>query len=130
MKFNDEHDGLRKLLNGALKVPLQKVLKDNIDTIYNNDDWKYALIKDKRLWNYAAKGILKKDDNGKHYLYKGTYKNDADILLEGYNAFIRQNNIEQSTTTQIEFKDKKWYIDNQVIENWEKYLTTNTLTDN
>ena len=135
MKFNDEHDGLRKLLNGTLRVPLQKVLKDNIDTIineYNNNDWKYALIKDKRLWNYAAKGILKKDDNGKHYLYKGTYKNDADILLEGYNAFIRKsnNNIEQSTTTQIEFKDKKWYIDNHVIENWEKHLTTNTLINN
>ena len=132
MKFNDEHDGLRKLLNGALKVPLQKVLKDNIDTIINyynkKDDWKYALIKDKRLWKYAAKGILKKDENGKHYLYKGTYKNDADILLEGYNAFIRQNNIEQST--EIVFKDKKWYIGNQAIDNWEGFLTPNALTDN
>lgn len=119
MKFNDEHDGLRKLLNGALKVPLQKVLKDNIDTIINYNDWKYALIIDKRLWKYAAKGILKKDENGKHYLYKGTYKNDADILLEGYNAFIRQNNIEQST--EIVFKDKKWYIGNQAIDNWEGF---------
>lgn len=133
MKFNDEHDGLRKLLNGALKVQFQNVLKDNqtiegiIKSYNNKDDWKYALIKDKRLWNYAAKGILKKEEEGKHYLYKGTYKNDADILLEGYNAFIckSNNNIEQSA--EIEFKDKKWYIDNQVIENWEKYLNQSVI---
>ena len=135
IKFNDEHDGLRKLLNGALKEQFKNVLNDNqsikdIINNYNKDDWKYALIKDKGLWNYAAKGILKKDGEDKHYLYKGTYKNDADILLEGYNAFIHNKNIEQSTTSEIQFKDKKWYIGKQEIENWEKYLTTNSLTDN
>ena len=119
MKINNEHDGLRKLLNNSLKVSfnsvLDEILKNNqIENIiknYNDDDWKFALIKDAGLWNYALKGKFKKYRE-KYYLYRGSNKHDADIPLCEYSSFLRNKFNNNHITSEITFNEdeNKWSI--------------------
>lgn len=142
--FNDDHNNLRKLLNedDKLKKPFLEVVKSVNDAVprngildqiietklleiiavykYNKDDWKYALVKDKNLWQYATQGKCVK--NGEEYFwYRGTYKNKADIPLKAYSKFICDNGIPTSITY-IE-KDGYWqlaYDNNQLTMEFGK----------
>lgn len=87
----NEHNNLRKLLNGPLKEAFVAVVKEllekkSIEDIISDSniadlDWRFPLIKYRWLWNYSNKCKIKKV-NEKWYLFKGSYKNDADISLD------------------------------------------------
>lgn len=128
LKINDEHDNFRKILNGELKESFQAVLRDvNQETdqvlkkiingyVYEKDDWKYALIKDKSLWKYSLGKIGKHGDNDEYYLYKRTYRNEADIPLKAYSKFINE---QDKNPINIEYEKGYWkvyYDDEKSVE--------------
>ena len=117
--FNDDHNNLRKLLNGTLKKPFLQVIEEilngkTLDEIIGGyqsqeeEDWKYALINDENLWQYATQGKYVKNGN-EYFWYRGTYKNKADIPLTAYSKFIKDNGIPESINY-IE-KDDYWELD-------------------
>ena len=120
LKINDEHDNFRKILNVELKEPFQNILKNILknksleDIIgeykYKDNDWKYALIKDKSLWKYSLGKIGKHGDNDEYYLYKRTYRNEADIPLKAYSKFINE---QDKNPINIEYE----YFKNTFISN-------------
>lgn len=116
--FNDDHNNLRKLLNGTLEKPFLQVIKEilnekTLDAIIGDyqyqeeEDWKYALIKDENLWQYATQGKYVKNDK-EYFWYRGTYKNKADIPLTAYSKFIKDKGIPKSINY-IE-KDDYWQL--------------------
>lgn len=131
LKINDEHDNFRKILNGELKESFQAVLKDvlnkesnqttdqvlkEIINSYKEDDWKYALIKDKSLWKYSLGKIGKHGDNDEYYLYKRTYRNEADIPLKAYSKFIKE---QDKNPINIKYEKGYWkvyYDDEKSVE--------------
>lgn len=126
LKINDEHDNFRKILNVELKEPFQNILKNILknksleDIIgeykYKDNDWKYALIKDKSLWKYSLGKIGKHGDNDEYYLYKRTYRNEADIPLKAYSKFINEQN---KNPINIEYEKGYWkvyYDDEKSVE--------------
>lgn len=132
LKINDEHDNFRKILNGELKDSFQAILKDVLkesnqttDQVlkeiinaydYKEDDWKYALIKDKSLWKYSLGKIGKHGDNDEYYLYKRTYRNEADIPLKAYSKFINE---QDKNPINIEYEKGYWkvyYDDEKSVE--------------
>lgn len=125
LKINDEHDNFRKILNNELKGSLQEVLTEvlskniTLDEIINNYeyvvcDWKYALIKDKSLWNYSYGKFGKHfADECEVYLYKGTNRNPADIPLKAYSGFINKKYQEKCKFPKnIEYQkdQEKWMV--------------------
>lgn len=126
LKINDEHDNFRKILNVELKEPFQNILKNILknksleDIIgeykYKDNDWKYALIKDKSLWKYSLGKIGKHGDNDEYYLYKRTYRNEADIPLKAYSKFINE---QDKNPINIEYEKGYWkvyYDDEKSVE--------------
>lgn len=133
LKINDEHDNFRKILNGELKNSFKAILKDVLnkesnqttDQVlkeiinaydYKEDDWKYALIKDKSLWKYSLGKIGKHGDNDEYYLYKRTYRNEADIPLKAYSKFINE---QDKNPINIEYEKGYWkvyYDDEKSVE--------------
>ena len=127
LKINDEHDNFRKILNGELKEPFQNILKNilknkSLKTIIaeyeykKDDDWKYALIKDESLWKYSLGKIGKHGDNDEYYLYKRTYRNEADIPLKAYSKFINE---QDKNPINIEYEKGYWkvyYDDEKSVE--------------
>ena len=87
----NEHNNLRKLLNVQFKDAFKAVIKEllggkSINAIIEEStvaDWRAPLIKHKELWNYSNKCKIKKV-NDTWYLFKGSYKNDADIMLDSF----------------------------------------------
>lgn len=151
LKVNDEHDNFRKILNGELKESFQAVLKDvlneescqeidqaleKIINDYNDNDWKYALIKDKSLWKYSLGKFGKHfNDENEYYLYKRTNRNEADIPLKAYSKFIKE--FKNGFPINIEYKKEKgegyWnvYYKNEAVKfqpnngNKNNHSTTN-----
>jgi len=133
LKINDEHDNFRKILNGELKEPFQNILKNLNNKFlediigeykYKDNDWKYALIKDKSLWKYSYGKIGQHwDDTNEYYLYKGTNRNDADIPLIAYSKFIKEQYEKEDVKrfpTKIEYQkeNRNWkvYYDDKCVE--------------
>ena len=114
--INDEHNRLREILNDndMLREAFIKVLKGgDLDTIisnYNNDDWKYALVKDAALWKYAEKGKYKCYNNV-YYLYKRINKNEADIDLLRYGNFMRQDGYKTPNAISYNSNNKNWNLE-------------------
>lgn len=133
LKINDEHDNFRKILNVELKEPFQNILKNlknkSLEDIigeykYKDNDWKYALIKDKSLWKYSYGKIGKHwGDTNEYYLYKGTNRNDADIPLIAYSKFIKEQYEKEDVKmfpTKIEYQkeNRNWkvYYNDKCVE--------------
>ena len=97
-----------------LREAFIKVLKGgDLDTIisnYNNDDWKYALVKDAALWKYAEKGKYKCYNNV-YYLYKRINKNEADIDLLRYGNFMRQDGYKTPNAISYNSNNKNWNLE-------------------
>ena len=155
LKINDEHDNFRKILNGELKEYFQAVLKDVLneescqeidqalekiinDYTYKDNDWKYALIKDKSLWKYSLGKFGKHfNDENEYYLYKRTNRNEADIPLKAYSKFIKELEDKNGFPINIEYKKEKgegyWnvYYKNEAVKfqpnngNKNNHSTTN-----
>ena len=113
---NDEHNNLRKLLNVELKDAFQAVMKDLLnektlgsiieDYKYNQDDWKYAVVKDVSIWRYAERGKFVKG-----VAYKSKNKNEKDISLRKYSKFLYQQEQNNGFPSSIKFQEnKKWEI--------------------
>lgn len=119
--INDEHNNLRTILNNDLKTPFIGVLKQLIDshlhpvdTIkriiagyeYSENDWKFALVKDSRLWKFTEKGKLRKTVDGSYFLLKKVYKNEADIPLAEYSRYLDK----PENQTEFSFPPHKWSV--------------------
>ena len=117
--INDEHNNLRTILNNDLKTPFIGVLKQLINTQqkpvntiktiitrygYFENDWKFALVKDSRLWKFTEKGKLRKTADGIYFLLKKVYKNEADIPLAEYSRYL------YNSANQTEFSFSKWSV--------------------
>lgn len=136
LKINDEHDNFRKILNGELKEPFQNILKNlnnkSLEDIigeykYKDNDWKYALIKDKSLWKYSYGKIGQHwDDTNEYYLYKGTNRNDADIPLIAYSKFIKEQYEKEDVKrfpTKIEYQkeNRNWKVYYDDDDKWVEF---------
>ena len=121
MLFNNEHNRFRIYLNEVLKEPFIEVVKEIIsgesstgnliqNYKYEAGDWKYALVKDPNLWDYAEKGKYKKRGAEYYWCYKLKI-HERDIPLISYSRFISEN--ENGVPKGIEFtsKDKGWEIE-------------------
>lgn len=144
LKINDEHDNFRKILNNEFKESLQAVLTEvlsnnnSLDDIitnysYEEDDWKYALIKDKSLWNYSYGKFGKHfADEDEVYLYKGTNRNPADIPLKAYSKFINkkyQENGKFPKNIEYQKDQEKWMVcyDNGECVEFRPYHESNSV---
>lgn len=136
LKINDEHDNFRKILNDELKEPFQNILKNlknkSLEDIigeykYKDNDWKYALIKDKSLWKYSYGKISQHwDDTNEYYLYKGTNRNDADIPLIAYSKFIKEQYEKEDVKrfpTKIEYQkeNRNWKVYYDDDDKWVEF---------
>ena len=136
LKINDEHDNFRKILNGELKEPFQNILKNLNNKFlediigeykYKDNDWKYALIKDKSLWKYSYGKIGQHwDDTNEYYLYKGTNRNDADIPLIAYSKFIKEQYEKEDVKrfpTKIEYQkeNRNWKVYYDDDDKWVEF---------
>ena len=143
LKINDEHDNFRKILNNEFKESLQAVLTEvfrnnTLDSIINNysyvkGDWKFALIKDKSLWNYSYGKFGKHfADEDEVYLYKGTNRNPADIPLKAYSKFINkkyQENGKFPKNIEYQKDQEKWMVcyDNGECVEFRPYHESNSV---
>lgn len=136
LKINDEHDNFRKILNDELKEAFQNILKNlknkSLEDIigeykYKDNDWKYALIKDRSLWKYSYGKIGQHwDDTNEYYLYKGTNRNDADIPLIAYSEFIKEQYEKEDVKmfpTKIEYQkeNRNWKVYYDDDDKWVEF---------
>lgn len=117
LMLNDEHNKLRILLNGVLREAFIKTVLElrggySLSDLIKNCravGYKRVLVQDKSLWKYAVRGKFKVYDD-KPYLFRGSYKNDADIPLEKYAAFFA-NRSDYPSSISYDALSEKWILD-------------------